>query len=84
MPSWPEEARLAWQMYETTTAGTPLSPPCASAKELAKWLSVHHASAGPNLLATEGEWLAMIEGSCVSPMYVLDQGRAACVFAKRK
>jgi hypothetical protein len=33
MPDWPPELRTHWQLYEVTTAGTPLSPPCASAAD---------------------------------------------------
>ncbi|MEY9237731.1 hypothetical protein ABIF65_003730 [Bradyrhizobium japonicum] len=62
MPAWPAEACTHWQLYETTTAGTPLSPPCASARDLAKWLAAHHVEAGPGFTGSEGEWLRMIEG----------------------
>ncbi len=62
MPAWPEAERTHFQMYETTTAGTPTSPPCPTAKDLAKWLADHHADAGAGTTATDKEWLAMITG----------------------
>ncbi len=75
MPGWPVEQRTHYQLYETTTAGTPLSPPCATTKELAKWLADHHASAGPGFTATEKEWLTMIEGSGSSSIFHVVKGR---------
>ncbi len=74
MPTWPDEQRTWWQMYETVTAGTPISPPQASAAELAKWLADHHASAGPDFLATEKEWLAMITGPGSSALFLMRKG----------
>ncbi len=62
MPAWPDAERTHFQMYEATSAGTPLSPPCASPKILAKWLADHHADAGAGTTATDKEWLAMITG----------------------
>jgi hypothetical protein len=62
MPTWSAEVCTHWQLYETTTAGTPLSPPCASARELAKWLADHGVEAAPGFTGSEQEWLRMIEG----------------------
>lgn len=82
MPAWPEAERTHLQMYETTTAGTPLSPPSASARDLAEWLADHHADAGAGMTATEAEWLAMIEaGTPVAP-FVMDKGLPRPAFAK--
>ncbi|WP_027578457.1 hypothetical protein [Bradyrhizobium sp. Ai1a-2] len=67
MPAWPAMERTHWQMYETTSAGTPVSPPCASTCELAKWLADHHVEAGPGFTGTEKEWLAAIERGGVIP-----------------
>jgi hypothetical protein len=74
MPAWPDEQRTWWQMYETVTAGTPISPPRDSAKALARWLADHHASAGPDILATEKEWLAMITGPRSSALFLAPRG----------
>lgn len=77
MPAWPEAERTYWQMYETTTAGTPISPPCPTAKALAKWLAEHHADAGAGATATEKEWLAMINGRGYSAAVMTDAGKPA-------
>jgi hypothetical protein len=37
-PDWPESVKIAWQMYETETAGTPISPVFATADALVDWL----------------------------------------------
>lgn len=63
MPAWPDAARTHWQLYETTSAGTPKSPPMPTARDLARWLAEHSTEVGPGFTATEAEWLAMIEGS---------------------
>lgn len=37
-PDWPDEARTAWQVYETTSAGTPVSPVFACREDLEHWI----------------------------------------------
>jgi hypothetical protein len=37
-PAWPEEERACFQVYETVSEGTPVSPVFASREELASWL----------------------------------------------
>lgn len=39
MPPIPEGHPYGWQLYETVSEGSPLSPVCASKDELAAWLS---------------------------------------------
>ncbi len=82
MPAWPEAQRTHWQMYERSSKGTPLSPPCASAKDLAKWLADHHADAGAGTTATEKEWLAMIESGRPAAPFALEGGVVLSAFAK--
>jgi hypothetical protein len=82
MPPWPPAERTHLQMYERTSKGTPLSPPCASAKDLAKWLADHHADAGAGQTATEVDWLAMIESGKPAAPFELDKGVARPAFAK--
>lgn len=36
--TWEREEATSWQYYETTTEGTPLSPVCATAEEMAAWM----------------------------------------------
>ena len=38
VPDWPEEERTHFQVYETVSEGTPLSPAFATKEELAEWL----------------------------------------------
>ena len=45
MPHWPIKRRTHWQMYETVSEGTPISPVMATAEELARWLADNHANA---------------------------------------
>lgn len=83
MPTWPEAERTHLQMYETTTAGTPISPPCTSAKELAHWLAETHADAGAGMTATEADWLAMIVGGKPAAPFAIEGGQARPAFAKK-
>jgi hypothetical protein len=62
-----------WQMWEDTSEGSPISPVCKSAKELAKWLEDNGASAMGSQTATKSEWLAMIKiGSAPSGIMMGD------------
>lgn len=72
MPPWPEAERTHWQMYENTSAGTPLSPPCETPEALAKWLADHYADAGAGTTGTAEEWLAMIKGRGYSGSAMFD------------
>ena len=40
-PAWPEELRTHFQIYETVSEGTPLSPPCATIEDLAQWYATN-------------------------------------------
>lgn len=37
-PAWPEESRTHFQVYETVTEGTPISPVFATTEEVVDWL----------------------------------------------
>lgn len=67
MPDWPESERTHYQMYETVTEGTPVSPVMNSPEELARWLVVneHHCS------ATYEQWLRVCNGG-FAPSGVID------------
>ena len=74
MPDWPEEERTHYQMYETCTEGTPISPTMAGSKELAQWLADTGASAFAFTTATYEQWLATVNrGGAVSA--VISSGR---------
>lgn len=67
MPNWPTEERTHYQMYETCTEGTPISPVMDSPEKLARWLADNRASAFGSQTATYEQWLGMIgEGSSPS------------------
>lgn len=70
MPDFDASVATHWQMYETTSEGTPISPVFASPEELALWLFENNASAFGNTTATFEEWLAMIH-TTFSPSCVL-------------
>ena len=72
MPEFGESA-THMMMYETCTAGTPISPACETAEELAKWLADNGASAFGRQTATYDQWRAMI-GVGNAPSLVVDNG----------
>jgi hypothetical protein len=49
-----------WQMWETTSEGSPISPVCESPEALARWLADNRASTFGADTATYEQWLAMI------------------------
>ena len=48
-----------WQMWETTSEGSPISPVFATAEDLAHWLAETGASSFGAMTATYEQWLAM-------------------------
>lgn len=50
-----------WQMWETCSEGSPISPVMDSPEELAQWLAHNRTSAFGSRTATKEEWLAMIQ-----------------------
>ena len=62
MPSWPEDTRTHFMMYESTSEGTPISPAFATPEELAKWLSDTGASAFAGQSASYEAWLRIALG----------------------
>lgn len=76
MPDWPDEERTHYQMYESTSEGTPISPPCASEEELADWLVANGASAFADQTASREAWLRTIRrGSSICSAVFLSDGR---------
>lgn len=63
-----------WQMWETTSEGSPISPVCNSPKELARWLAENRASAFGDSTATYEEWYEMITGCETAPSAVYTVG----------
>ena len=60
MPEWTEAEKTHLMMYETTSDGTPLSPPFEKAEDLARWLADTGASAFGSMTATYEQWLCMV------------------------
>lgn len=63
-----------WQMWETTTAGSPMSPVFATPEELARWLADNKASAFGRSTATYEQWLGMIWSGHAPSMVADGQG----------
>jgi hypothetical protein len=62
-----ERLDYGWQMWETTSEGSPTSPVCDSPEELAHWLTDSGASTFAGMTTTYKRWLAMIRaGSSVA------------------
>ena len=73
-----------WQMWETTSEGSPMSPVFSTAEELARWLADSNASAMGDQGATYEQWLATcrIGGApsmILDPVYGIRSGVAAAV-----
>jgi hypothetical protein len=56
-----------FQMWETVSEGSPISPVFKTPEELAKWLADNGASAFGSETATYEQWLKMITGPGWSP-----------------
>ena len=71
MPDWPQAERTHFQMYETCTEGTPISPVMETPEVLARWLADNGASSFGSQTATYEQWLGMIgEGWAMSAVMV--------------
>ncbi len=65
------EKEYGWQMWETTSEGSPMSPVFETPEELARWLADTEASAFGDMTASYEEWLGMITGHGSAPSAVL-------------
>jgi hypothetical protein len=66
MPEWRDEECTHFMMYETTSEGTPLSPPIDTPEHLAEFLVTTGACVFADLTATYDQWLKIINGGNVS------------------
>ena len=62
MPPWTPRQATHFQLYETCTEGTPISPVMESPEALAKWLADTGASAFGSLPASYEGWLRVCRG----------------------
>lgn len=74
MPEWPAEQRTHYQMYETCSEGTPISPVFATPEEVARWCANNGASAFGSMTATYDQWLATARGAW-APSMVMVSGK---------
>lgn len=63
-----------WQMWETTSEGSPISPPMPTPEKLAEWLVANNASSFGDQRATYEQWLAMINSGW-APSAVMSDGQ---------
>lgn len=70
MPDWPEEERTHYQMYESTSEGTPISPVMETPEELAQWLTDNRANAFAGQTASYEGWLRVCKGRSAPTMVV--------------
>lgn len=71
-----------WQMWETVSEGSPVSPVKESPEALARWLAENKASSFGSMTATYEQWLSMIkEGWAPSAMLVPGKGLVSGVEA---
>lgn len=68
MPDWTDAERTHYQMYETCTEGTPISPVMDTPENLARWLVDNKASAFADMEASYEHWLAMIKAGWAPSM----------------
>ncbi len=71
-PEWTKEP-THYQMYETTSEGTPISPVFATSEELARWLADTGASAFAGMTASYEHWLKICRGG-YAPSAVMVNG----------
>jgi hypothetical protein len=63
MPTWPEGQATHFQMYETTSEGSPISPVFPKVEQLALWLAFNNIPTWADQTATYSQWLKIIEAS---------------------
>lgn len=61
-----------FQMWETTSEGSPISPVFETPDELATWLADNGASSFGSNTATYEQWLGMIKGPGWAPSAIMD------------
>jgi len=64
----------AYQLWETTSEGSPMSPAFETPEELARWLAGSGASAFASQTASYETWLRFIRGPGWAPSAVMENG----------
>lgn len=70
MPDWSDEERTHYQMYESVSEGTPISPVMDSPEALAKWLVENNGDAGAGETASYEGWLRVCNGGYAPSMII--------------
>jgi hypothetical protein len=73
MPEWTPEEATHFQMYETCSEGTPISPVMETPEALALWLAANGASSFGSSTATYDQWLATIKAGW-APSAIISNG----------
>jgi len=68
MPSWSDSERSHYQMYETTSEGTPIGPVLESPEAVAHWCVDNSASAMGGRTASYEAWLRVARGGSAPTM----------------
>jgi hypothetical protein len=76
MPQWLEAERTHYQMYESVTEGTPISPVMESPEALARWLADNKANVYAYTIASYDQWLAIIKSGSSVTFAVSNHSRA--------
>lgn len=71
MPEFLPSETTHYQMYETCTEGTPISPVMSSPEKLTRWLAENGASAFGDMTTSYDDWLHMIQGNGYAPSAVI-------------
>lgn len=60
MPTWTPEEATQYQLYETTSEGTPISPIFDNLDDLCEW-AAKHATTFASFKATADQWRSMLD-----------------------
>lgn len=72
-PDWSESEATHYQMYETCSEGTPISPVFATPEEVARYCADNGVSSFADLTASYEAWLAIAKGrSSISAVITLE------------
>jgi len=79
MPEFPEGSCTHYQMYETCSEGSPISPVMDSPESLARWLADKGASSFGSMTATYDQWLRVCGGGYAPSAFIDSTGLHAGV-----
>jgi hypothetical protein len=74
MPEFPYGSCTHYQMYETCTEGSPISPVMDSPESLARWLADNGASSFGSATSTYEQWLRVCGGGFAPSAFVDETG----------